>query len=135
MLNIQTNVSLLPYNTFHLDVNAKYFVEIHTEDELPELFASEIFKKEKKRVLGGGANVLLTGDVDGLLIKMSIKGKQELQTSESLFRELRSFLHLESLPFGKARFISAAAGEDWSEFVEYCNAHGRAGIENLIAIP
>jgi UDP-N-acetylmuramate dehydrogenase len=63
MLNMQSNVSLLPYNTFHIDVQAKYFVELHSEEELQELFATEIFKQEKKLMLGGGANVLFTGDV------------------------------------------------------------------------
>jgi UDP-N-acetylmuramate dehydrogenase len=79
MLSFQSSVSLLPYNTFHLDVQAKYFVEITAEETLQELFASEIFQKEKKLILGGGANILLTQNFDGLVIKVSIKGIQKMK--------------------------------------------------------
>ena len=74
MLNIQSNISLLPYNTFQIDAKAKYFVEISTIEELQELFATEIFKQEKKLILGGGANVLFTGDVEGLVVKVGLRG-------------------------------------------------------------
>jgi UDP-N-acetylmuramate dehydrogenase len=48
---IQSQISLLPYNTFHIDVQAKYFVEIHTEEELQALFDTEVFQTEKKIML------------------------------------------------------------------------------------
>ena len=117
MLQIQKDVSLLPYNTFHIDVEAKYFVEISSLEELQELFTTEVFKQEKKLILGGGANVLFTGDVEGLVIKIGLKGK-------NVEREIENQI-----------FVRVAAGENWSEFVEYANGQGRAGIENLIAIP
>ena len=74
VLTIQRDVSLLPYNTFQIDVKAKYFVEISTLEELQELFATDIFQQEKKLILGGGANVLFTGDVEGLVVKVGLRG-------------------------------------------------------------
>jgi UDP-N-acetylmuramate dehydrogenase len=117
MLDIQSNVSLLYYNTFQIAVQAKYFVEISTLEQLQELFTSEIFQAEKKLILGGGANVLFTGDFEGLVIKVSLKG-----------------IEVEGVE-GCEVLVRASAGEDWSTFVNYANAQGRAGLENLIAIP
>lgn len=65
---IQENISLKPYNTFQIDVKAKYFVEIKSEEELRQLFLSDIFKKEKRLIIGWGANLLFAKDFDGLVI-------------------------------------------------------------------
>ncbi|MDR0369533.1 MAG: hypothetical protein LBH96_03295 [Candidatus Peribacteria bacterium] len=78
MLNIQSNISLFPYNTMQIDVQTKYFVEIHSEEELQELFASEIFQQEKRQILGGGSNILFTQNFDGLVIKVNLKGIEEI---------------------------------------------------------
>ncbi|MDR0859575.1 MAG: UDP-N-acetylmuramate dehydrogenase [Candidatus Peribacteria bacterium] len=117
MLTIQSNISLLPYTTFRIDVQTKYFTEIHSEAELQELFSSPLFQQEKKQILGGGAKTFFTKDFEGLVIKVAIKGIQ-------LEKETETQLH-----------IRAGAGEDWSDFVTFCNEQNRAGIENLIAIP
>ncbi|MDD2536896.1 MAG: UDP-N-acetylmuramate dehydrogenase [Candidatus Absconditabacteria bacterium] len=132
MIDIQSDVSLLPYNTFQVDVQAKYFVDIHQEEDLEELFETGIFAKEKHLILGGGANVLFTQDINGLVIKVSLKGIECLSGLD--VSSLKSPLP----PFqkgGSKVLVQAMAGEDWSGFVEYCNRKGRAGIENLIAIP
>jgi UDP-N-acetylmuramate dehydrogenase len=84
MMKIQSNVSLLPYNTFHIDVQAAYFVEIFSMEELQELFQHPIFQSEKKLILGGGSNMLFTGNFEGLVIKMSIKGIEEVQDISQL---------------------------------------------------
>jgi UDP-N-acetylmuramate dehydrogenase len=117
MLHIQSHVSLLAYTTFRIDVQAKYIVELFSEQDVQELFASDIFKQEKKQILGGGAKTFFTGDFDGLVIKMGIKGKVIESSTENTL------------------LVRVGAGEEWSDFVEYANAQGRAGIENLIAIP
>jgi UDP-N-acetylmuramate dehydrogenase len=79
MLTIQSNVSLLPYTTFRIPVQAKYFVEITSEDDLLDLFASPLFQQERKQILGGGAKTFFTKDFDGLVIKVSIKGISRLR--------------------------------------------------------
>ena len=66
-------LSLKPFNTFGIDVSAKYFCEINSVDELIELPFSEIPGAEKKMVLGGGSNILFTGNFDGLIIKNNIR--------------------------------------------------------------
>jgi UDP-N-acetylmuramate dehydrogenase len=100
-------------------VKAKYFAEIHTEDELLELFASEIFQQEKTILLGGGAKTFFTGDVEGLVLKIGMKGIEILPSTDPKENIL----------------VRVAAGENRPDFVEYANQHGRAGIENLVAIP
>lgn len=116
MLQILENVSLKPYNSFAIDVNAHYFVEIKKENDLNDLFQTGLLKTEKLLIVGGGSNILFTQDFDGLVIKISIKGlKSELNEDAVL--------------------VTSGAGEIWNDFVNYCVAHNFAGVENLSLIP
>ena len=116
MLQIQQNVSLKNFNTFGVDVNARYFVEINNEDELTELFMDPQWKKQPRLVLGGGSNLLLIKDFDGLVIRMNIRGiEHRINKSEV--------------------FIEAGAGEVWNDLVNFCVARGYAGLENMSLIP
>ena len=116
MLQIQENISLRPYNTFAINVNANYFANIESENDLKVLFQNEITRKEKLLILGGGSNVLFTQDYAGLAIKVSIKGiKSEID--------------------GDQIMVTAGAGEVWNDFVNYCVANNFAGVENLSLIP
>ncbi|MDR3168960.1 MAG: hypothetical protein LBU27_04300 [Candidatus Peribacteria bacterium] len=92
MLTIQSNVSLLPYTTFRIPVQAKYFVEITSEDDLLDLFASPLFQQERKQLLGGGAKTFFTKDFDGLVIKVSIKGISRLRRDAPLVRPIAAHL-------------------------------------------
>ncbi|MDH3267783.1 MAG: UDP-N-acetylenolpyruvoylglucosamine reductase, partial [Ignavibacteria bacterium] len=65
------NFSLKNLNTFGVDVYAKLFAEIFSEQELVQLLYDEKIKYEKKLILGGGSNILFTKDFDGLIIKVS----------------------------------------------------------------
>ena len=76
-MTIQQNVDLLPYNTFRIQAFAKYFTTIKSIDDAKALFASDIFKREKHFILGGGSNVLLTKNFDGLVVKVEILGKEK----------------------------------------------------------
>lgn len=71
---IKQDISLKPYNTFGIDVKAKYFAEIKNEQDLEELFMSRAAKEEKLLILGGGSNMLFTQDFNGLVVKMAITG-------------------------------------------------------------
>ncbi|MDR0608236.1 MAG: FAD-binding protein [Candidatus Peribacteria bacterium] len=122
MLTIQSNVSLLPYTTFRIPVQAKYFVEITSEDDLPELFASPLFQQERKQILGGGAKTFFTKDFEGLVIKVSIKGISRLPKDSTADNN-------------PPIIVRVGAGQDRSEFVHHANHQGRAGIENLVSIP
>ncbi|MFN8310457.1 MAG: UDP-N-acetylmuramate dehydrogenase [Chitinophagales bacterium] len=114
---ISENVSLLPYNTFHIDATARYFTEVDSLETLKELQAQHVFKNQKRLILGGGSNILLTKDFDGLVIKISIPGI-------TLLREDSHFW-----------YVRASAGERWHQFVMHCVANEYAGVENMSLIP
>ncbi len=116
-MNIQQNVSLKPYNTFGIDVKAKEFVVVNTMEELCILCAAFNLSDRKLLVLGGGSNVLLTSDFDGMVIKNNLKGITIEQEDED---------HV---------WVKSMAGEVWHDFVLYCIDHQLAGIENLSLIP
>lgn len=116
MLQIQENISLKPYNSFGIDVKARFFAEIFSDAELKVLFQQELVKTQKLFVIGGGSNVLFTQDYKGLVVKISIKG-------------------IESKVDGNLVTVTAGAGEVWNDLVNYCVQHGFAGVENLSLIP
>ncbi len=116
-LNIQEQVSLKAYNTFQLDVTARYFVEIHSLEDFIELLNTTIYKNNTSLIIGGGSNLLLCKNVDGLVIKNSIQGISIIdETAEQVY-------------------LKANAGEAWHDLVMYCIDHNYAGIENLSLIP
>jgi len=116
MLQIQENISLKNFNTFGIDVSARYYVEISHEDELAELFLDPQWINTKHLVLGGGSNMLFKSDFDGLVIRINIRGiEHRIQNNDV--------------------FVEAGAGEVWNDLVNYCVDRGYAGIENLSLIP
>jgi len=116
-MSILNNFSLLKHNTFGIPCIARYYSEIQSEQELIELIDNPIFKKNDKLILGGGSNVLFTKDVDALIIKNSIKGKQLVSEDEQHY------------------YVKISAGEVWHEFVLWCIENQYAGVENLSLIP
>jgi UDP-N-acetylmuramate dehydrogenase len=118
---IQENVSLVNYNTFRIDVSARWFAEITSEAELVDILQSEFIKSKQVLVLGGGSNMLFTKDYEGLVLKISIPGIEVLEAASS----------------GAADevLVRAGAGVSWKALVEYCVANGFGGIENLSLIP
>ncbi|TWR29483.1 UDP-N-acetylmuramate dehydrogenase [Mucilaginibacter pallidiroseus] len=116
MLQIQENVSLKNFNTFGIDANAKYFAEISREDELVELFADEQWKQMPRLILGGGSNMLMVADFDGLVVRLNIRGIEHHINHDEVH-------------------VEAGAGEVWNDLVNYSVNHGFAGMENLSLIP
>lgn len=115
-MQIESNKSLLPYNTFRIDVKAKYFVEITSVDDLLLLINSDEFKTNAKFILGGGSNLLLTKDFDGIVIRLGIKGISVREEGDEIY-------------------VEAGAAEVWNDFVQYNVNKGFAGLENLSLIP
>ncbi|WP_158798714.1 UDP-N-acetylmuramate dehydrogenase [Pedobacter sp. L105] len=113
---IQENISLKPFNTFGIDVKARFFAEIFSENDLHELKEQALFKDHKLLVLGGGSNLLFTEDFDGLVLKISIPG-------------------IESDVFGDKVMVTAGAGVIWNDLVKSCVQQAFAGMENLSLIP
>lgn len=117
MISIQTNVSLQPYNTFGIDATARFFVVINTVEELTEVLQIPDYQHIPKLILGGGSNLLLTQNFEGLVIKINLKGIEKIKEDDQ---------HI---------WLRVGAGEIWHEFVLYCIQHQYAGIENLSLIP
>ena len=111
------NIDLLPYNTFKIQANARYFAVIRTIDDVSELLASKLFRTKPYLFLGGGSNILFSKDFDGLVIKMEIKGIEVTHETDDTVT------------------IHAGAGENWHAFVMYCVEHNYGGLENLSLIP
>ncbi len=116
-MNIQNNISLRAYNTFHMDVRAEHFASFDSTDELLSLLQMPIITQQPLLILGGGSNVLFTRDVAGSVLKNNIKGIEKVDEDDQYY------------------FIKAGAGENWHSFVMYCVEQGYAGIENLALIP
>ena len=112
---IQTNKNLKEYNTFGISVKAEMFAVFSSIEELKQILS---FRNDKKLlVLGGGSNLLLTKDFDGLVIKNEIK---RFEVIEETVSEV---------------IVESGAGENWHEFVLNCIDKGFGGIENLSLIP
>jgi UDP-N-acetylmuramate dehydrogenase len=114
---INENISLKPFNTFGIDALARYYTEARSLELIQEILQSDIAKNNPILVLGGGSNLLLTKDVDALVIKNQLKGIQLIHEDEEHY------------------FVKAAAGENWHSFVMYCIGKGYGGVENLALIP
>jgi UDP-N-acetylmuramate dehydrogenase len=116
MLQIQENVSLKNFNTFGVDVSARFFVEINHEGDLVELFMDPQWQQTQRLVMGGGSNMLLINDFEGLVIRLNIRGIEHRINHNEVF-------------------VEAGAGEVWNDLVNYCVKHEFAGMENLSLIP
>jgi UDP-N-acetylmuramate dehydrogenase len=116
-VQVQEAVSLKPFNSFAFDSRARFFCRLQQLDQLPQIrqFCDE--QACEWWCLGGGSNLLLTRDLDGLVIRNELKG-----------------VRWETLTDGRVR-VEAAAGESWHGLVEAAVARNLWGIENLALIP
>ena len=114
-MQIQNNISLKPYNTFGIDVVAKYFIEINDFKELIAVLSSD--KYPEKLLLGGGSNMLLTKNQEKLVVHINLKGIEIIAQDDNFVT------------------VKAMAGENWHEFVLWCMDNNFGGIENLSLIP
>ena len=112
-MKIQNNFSLKSYNTFGIDVKAKRFVSVVSVTELIGLL------KENTNIflVSGGSNMLLTKDIEQLVIHLNFKGINIVKENK------------------KSVYVNANAGENWHEFVQWCIKNNFGGVENLSLIP
>jgi UDP-N-acetylmuramate dehydrogenase len=115
-MTINTNISLKPYNTFGIDVQAKFFTEIKHVADIDSIRKQAVFN-QPKLILSGGSNILFTKNFDGLVIKNSIKGIGIVKETDTEI------------------YIKVNAGENWHEFVQICVENNWGGVENLSLIP
>ncbi|MGK0137582.1 MAG: UDP-N-acetylmuramate dehydrogenase [Algoriphagus sp.] len=117
MPNILKNTSLKAFNTFGLEASAKYFTEINSVTQLLEVIENDVFKENHLMIIGGGSNILLTKNFDGLVVKNNILGIEQTSTNEDEV------------------ILKVGSGESWHSLVLYAVKKGLGGIENLSLIP
>lgn len=113
----QEHVSLKPYNTFGIDVKARYFTQVRDDVEVRQALAGAAAEDLPVLVIGGGSNLLLTADVEALVLHMASRGLRVLEDD------------------GERVVVEAEAGEPWHPFVQWCLRQGFNGLENLSLIP
>lgn len=114
---VQNNVPLQAYNSFHIVAKAHALVRIACEQDVLEVLAEPQLAAMAKFVLGGGSNIVLTGDVKPLVLKVEVMGRRLLR------EDARSYV------------VEAGAGENWHSFVSWTLAQGWPGLENMALIP
>jgi len=119
MPTLEENVSLRPYNTFGLDVRARYFARFASADALRALLKLPQVQAADKLILGGGSNLLFTQDYNGVVLKNEILGLEIISENDE----------------DGTALVRAGAGESWHGLVAYALDQGLSGIENLSLIP
>ena len=71
-MNIQENISLLPFNTFGIDKNARFFAIATSTEDVKQLIQKSKEMNVPLFILGGGSNILLTKNLEALVMKMEI---------------------------------------------------------------
>jgi UDP-N-acetylmuramate dehydrogenase len=112
---VEQNISLKPFNSFGIDVKADYFSSFSSTNDLSSLFKE--YQGVPFLIIGGGSNLLLTQDFNGIVLKNEISGKTIVEeTSDSVL-------------------VKVGGGENWHEFVLWAVEKGYGGIENMSLIP
>ncbi|NJB70720.1 UDP-N-acetylmuramate dehydrogenase [Saonia flava] len=114
-MNLQQNISLKTYNTFGINAKAAYFLEINSVDDLKQAFQLE--NHPNKFVLSGGSNLLLTNDLNALVLHINIKGKKIVEENDT------------------SVVVNIMAGENWHNMVLWALQNEYGGLENMSLIP
>jgi len=114
---VESNVPLQPYNSFGIVARAQRLARIASEADVLALQADAQWRETPKFVLGGGSNIVLTGDVKPLVLKVEIMGRRLVAESP------------------RAWIVEAGAGENWHDTVRWTIENGFPGLENLAMIP
>jgi UDP-N-acetylmuramate dehydrogenase len=114
---VEQNVPLQAHNSFGIVAKARALVRVRGASDIHELLRNPDLGPVPKFVLGGGSNIVLTGDVKPLVLKVEVTGRRVIEDGP------------------RATIVEAGAGENWHEFVGWTLAQGFPGLENLALIP
>jgi UDP-N-acetylmuramate dehydrogenase len=114
---VERNVPLQAHNSFGIVAKARMLVRVRGAEDVRQLLADPQLGPIPKFVLGGGSNIILTGDVKPLVLKVEAMGRRVLEDGP------------------RATVVEAGAGENWHELVDWTLAQGFGGLENLALIP
>ena len=116
-MQVFDNYDLTTLNSFGISASCKHYCAVSTEEELDQVLRNPLYQDLQIMPLGGGSNILLTRDFEGLVVKMNFGGIEKIKEDEEY------------------HFIQVGAGVNWHEFVLHCIENNWAGIENLSLIP
>ena len=114
---VEPNFPLQAHNTFGIVAKAFQLVRVQSEADVQAVIADPVLRDSPKLVLGGGSNMVLTGDVKPLVLKVELKGMRLVEETD------------------KAWVVEAAAGESWHDLVRWTLDNGWPGLENMALIP
>lgn len=117
IFDVKENVALKDKNTFHVAATTRWYGEFSSADDLKAFYDDPRFRALPKFILGGGSNLLITQDFDGLMLK-------SIDTSVSVVDENDAYT-----------FVKIGAGADWTATVASLVDKGFNGIENLMSVP
>lgn len=116
-MRIEENFPLEKYNTFHIPVKTRWFMEYENEEELQRILHDEYFQESYSFHIGGGSNLLFLEDFNGIIVHSRIKGIEVLEEE------------------GDEVVLRIGAAEIWDDVVAFAVQRGWGGIENLSNIP
>ena len=116
-MTISKHVSLLPFNTFGIDVKTDYLIEYFSVEELSAILKSELVTSSRLLNVGSGSNLLFLNDFDGVVLHSQLKSIDLLTTDE------------------QSVYVEVGAGVAWDDFVDFAVNKGWGGVENLSLIP
>ena len=117
VMQVESGVSLKPYNTFNLPAVARSLVRIARDADVRAVVDHPQLGRAAKFILGGGSNIVLTRDVPQVVLKIEVRGMKLVEQRAD------------------AWIIEAGAGENWHDLVAWTLAQGYPGLENLALIP
>lgn len=116
-MQVIENCALKDKNTFHIDVRSRYWIDFETDQELRKILSDKTFKIFPILSVGGGSNLLFTGDFPGILLHSVIRTIELIREDD------------------QSVYIRVGSGVVWDDFVTYAVENGWSGIENLSGIP
>lgn len=116
-MEIHQHISLKPFNTFGIDVHARSLARVQSVDELQNILNDKQLQNTPRLILGGGSNVLFTKNVDALVLKIDVMGRNIVYENDT------------------NAIVEAGAGENWHEVVRWTISKNLGGLENLSLIP
>ena len=114
---VESNVALQPLNSFGIAARAALLARVRGEADVRALLANAELAAQPKFILGGGSNIVLTGDVKALVLKVEVAGRRVVGET------------------ARHHIVEAGAGEHWHEFVTWTLDEKLPGLENLALIP
>lgn len=116
-MQIESGVSLKPYNTFGLPAVAQTLVRVRSDADVRQVVDHPQLGRAPKFILGGGSNIVLTKDMPQVVVKVEVMGKRLVEERPD------------------AWIVEAGAGENWHDVVMWTLSQGLPGLENLALIP